>query len=102
MEDCAEGILLAAEKYNQPEPANIGTGQEISIKNLVELIAELTVYRGRIVWDTNKPNGQPRRCLDTERAKREFGFAAKTDFRKGLRRTIDWHLSACNRVAADR
>src|SRR5262249_37640274 len=86
VEDCAEAILLATEKYNQSEPVNIGTGQEISIRSLVELIAELTRYRGRIVWDYTKPNGQPRRCLDTHRAKELFGFSAKTEFREGLRR----------------
>jgi GDP-L-fucose synthase len=94
VEDCAEAIVLAAEKYNQSEPVNIGTGQEISIKNLVELIAELTGYRGRIVWDTSKPNGQPRRCLNTDRAKELFGFTASTPFRDGLRRTIEWYLAA--------
>jgi GDP-L-fucose synthase len=72
---------------------NIGTGQEISIKDLIHLIAELTGYHGRIVWDTTKPNGQPRRCLSTDRAKERFGFIAKTDFREGLRQTIAWYLS---------
>ena len=88
VEDCAEAIILATEKYNQSEPVNIGTGQEISIKNLIQLIAELTDYQGRIVWDTSKPNGQPRRCLATERAKDLFGFSAKTSFRNGLKQTI--------------
>jgi GDP-L-fucose synthase len=94
VEDCAEAIILATERYNKSEPVNIGTGREISIKNLIELIADLTEYRGRITWDTTKPNGQPRRCLDTARARREFGFTAATDFHEGLRRTIDWYLSA--------
>jgi GDP-L-fucose synthase len=94
VEDCAEGILLATEKYDQPDPVNLGTGSEISIKDLIRLIAELMEYRGRIVWDTTKPNGQPRRCLNTDRARELFGFSAKTDFREGLRRTIDWYLSA--------
>jgi GDP-L-fucose synthase len=94
VEDCAEGILLATEKYNQSEPVNIGTGQEISISDLVHLIAELTCYRGRIIWDSTKPNGQPRRCLNTNRARQLFGFNAATDFREGLRRTVDWYLSA--------
>ena len=92
--DCAEAILLATEKYNQSEPVNIGTGQEISIRNLVELIAELTRYQGRIGWDTTKPSGQPRRCLNTDRARELFGFTAGTDLREGLRRTIEWYVSA--------
>jgi GDP-L-fucose synthase len=93
VEDCAEAVLLATERYNRSEPVNIGTGREISIKDLIELIAQLTEYHGCIVWDTTKPNGQPRRCLDTDRARRLFGFSAKTDFREGLRRTIAWFLS---------
>jgi GDP-L-fucose synthase len=94
VEDCAEGILLATEKYNQPDPVNLGTGSEVSIKDLIHLIAELTEYRGRITWDTTKPNGQPRRRLSTDRAKERFGFTAKTDFREGLRQTIAWYSSA--------
>jgi GDP-L-fucose synthase len=94
VEDCADAILLAAEKYNQSEPVNIGTGREISIKSLIELIAALTGYKGRITWDINKPNGQPRRCLNTDRAAKFFGFTAKTDFRDGLSRTIEWYLSS--------
>jgi len=93
VEDAAEGILLAAEKYNKPDPVNLGTGKEITIKELVDLIAELTGYKGQIVWDTSKPDGQPRRCLETSRAKEEFGFEAKTDFVKGLEKTIVWYLS---------
>lgn len=88
VEDCAEAILLATEEYNQSDPVNVGTGQEISIENLVKLIADLTEYRGHIRWDTTKPNGQPRRSLYTDRASKLFGFSAKTDFREGLRRTI--------------
>ena len=91
VEDCAEAIVLATEQFDGPEPVNIGTGSEIAIKELVELVAELTGFTGRVVWDTTKPNGQPRRCLDTRRAWALFGFRAKTDFRKGLRRTIDWY-----------
>jgi GDP-L-fucose synthase len=91
VEDAAEGILLASEKYNSPEPVNLGSGMEISIKHLVELIAKLTGFTGRIVWDTSKPNGQPRRCLNVERAEREFGFKARIDFEEGLRHTIDWY-----------
>jgi GDP-L-fucose synthase len=91
VEDCAEAIVLAAERYNDPDPVNIGAGFEISIRDLVELIAELTGFRGQIHWDPTKPNGQPRRCLDTSRAWERFGFRATTDFREGLRRTIDWY-----------
>ena len=94
VEDCAEAIILAAERYNKPQPVNIGTGEEISIETLINLIAELTEYRGRMIWDATKPNGQPRRRLNTDRAKKEFGFTAKTEFREGLRRTVEWYLSA--------
>ncbi|OGL48218.1 MAG: GDP-fucose synthetase [Candidatus Schekmanbacteria bacterium RIFCSPHIGHO2_02_FULL_38_11] len=90
-EDAAEGICLAAERYNKPEPVNLGAGFEISIKNLVELIAELSGFKGKIIWDKTKPDGQPRRCLDTTRAEREFGFKAKTNFEKGLEKTIEWY-----------
>jgi GDP-L-fucose synthase len=91
VEDAAEAIILATEKYNKPEPVNIGSGKEITIRDLVNLIAELTDYKGKIVWDTSKPDGQPRRCLDTSKAKEEFGFEAKTDFEEGLKRTIEWY-----------
>jgi GDP-L-fucose synthase len=94
VEDAAEGILLATEKYNKPDPVNLGTGKEIKIRDLVNLIAELTGYEGEIVWDTSKPDGQPRRCLDTTRAEKEFGFKAKTDFREGLLKTIEWYEKA--------
>jgi GDP-L-fucose synthase len=90
VEDAAEGILLATEKYNKPEPVNLGTNKEITIRELVNLIAELTGYEGTIVWDSSKPDGQPRRCLDTTKAKKEFGFEAKTDFREGLKKTVEW------------
>ena len=90
--DAAEGIILAAEKYNKPEPVNLGAGFEIKIKDLVGLIAELTGFDGEIVWDTTKPDGQPRRCLDVSRAEKGFGFKAKTDFREGLEKTIEWYL----------
>jgi GDP-L-fucose synthase len=93
VEDCAEAIVLASERYDGPEPVNIGAGFEISIKELVDLIAEMTGFRGQIVWDTSKPNGQPRRSLDTRRAWEWFGFRAKTDFREGLRRTIEWYTA---------
>ncbi|MCX5819062.1 MAG: GDP-L-fucose synthase [Deltaproteobacteria bacterium] len=91
VEDAAEAIALATEKYDKPEPVNIGAGFEISIRDLVGLITELTGFRGRVVWDTTKPDGQPRRMLDTARAFKEFGFRAKTDFREGLAKTIDWY-----------
>jgi GDP-L-fucose synthase len=90
-EDAAEGILLAAERYNGAEPVNIGAGFEITIKDLVEKIARLTGFQGRILWDPTKPDGQPRRCLDTSRARDWFGFTAKTDFQTGLQQTIDWY-----------
>jgi len=89
--DCAEGILLAAERYDGPEPVNLGAGREISIKDLGELICRLSGFQGRIEWDTSKPDGQPRRCLDTRRAKREFGFEARTPFEAGLKETIEWY-----------
>jgi GDP-L-fucose synthase len=92
VEDAAEAIRLATECYDKPEPVNIGAGFEISIRDLVGLIAELTGFKGRVVWDASKPDGQPRRMLDTNRAFREFGFRAKTDFREGLKKTIDWYL----------
>jgi GDP-L-fucose synthase len=91
VEDCAEAIVLATEKYDKPDPVNIGAGFEISIRDLAHLIVELTGFPGRIVWDTSKPGGQPRRCLDTTRAEREFGFRAQTSFEEGLQRTIDWY-----------
>jgi GDP-L-fucose synthase len=92
VEDAAEGILLAAEEYNSSEPVNLGSGMEISIKDLVTLIAKLTGFTGKLVWDTSKPNGQPRRRLDVSRAEREFGFKAQVGFEEGLRHTIDWYI----------
>jgi len=94
VEDAAEGILLASERYNKSDPVNVGSGFEISIKRLLETIARLTGFEGEIVWDTTKPNGQPRRALDTERAWQEFGFRATTDFETGLRHTIEWYHQA--------
>jgi GDP-L-fucose synthase len=91
--DAARAIALATERYNKSDPVNIGSGFEISIKVLVEKIARMTGFEGELVWDRSKPNGQPRRALDTSRAKEEFGFIAKTDFDEGLRNTIDWYLS---------
>ncbi len=89
--DAALGIVMGTQDYDGTEPVNLGTGYEISIKELVELICELMGYEGEIVWETDKPNGQPRRCLDTERACREFGFTAKVDFKQGLKNTIEWY-----------
>jgi GDP-L-fucose synthase len=91
VEDAAEAIVMASERYNGSEPVNIGSGHEISIKDLTNLIARLTGFTGRIVWDTSKPNGQPRRGLDTSRAEQYFGFKARTPFEEGLRRTIEWY-----------
>ena len=91
VEDAAEGILRASEKYNESEPVNLGSGYEISIKDLVGMIARLTGFEGKLVWDTSKPNGQPRRGLDVSRAEALFGFHAGTPFEEGLRRTIEWY-----------
>lgn len=91
VEDAAEGIVLATQHYNKAEPINLGSGREISIKNLAELIAELIGYKGQIVWDTTKPDGQPRRLFDASRAHQEFGFLAKTSFIEGLQKTITWY-----------
>lgn len=91
VEDAAEAIILATEKYNKPYPINIGAGFEIKIKDLVELIAKLTGFKGKIVWDASKPDGQPRRRLDTSKAEKEFGFKAKTSFEEGLKKTIEWY-----------
>jgi len=100
--DAAEGILLATERYNDPDPVNIGSSFEISIRDLVMLIADLTGFRGRIVWDTTKPNGQPRRKLDVSRAWKRFGFRAETTFSEGLRATIDWYRAHREPVATMR
>jgi GDP-L-fucose synthase len=94
VDDAAEGILLASEKYNSSEPVNIGSSFEISIKDLVELIAKHTGFKGSIVWDTTKPNGQPRRKLDVSRAKKEFGFSSHTTFDEGIKKTIYWYKDA--------
>jgi len=90
VEDCARGIVLAAERYDSPEPVNLGAGFEITIRELAEKIRELASYKGRLVWDRSKPDGQPRRRLDTSRAAERFGFSAQLGFDDGLRRTIDW------------
>lgn len=92
VEDAAEGIALAAERYNGNEPVNLGSGNEISIKDLASTIARLTGFQGELVWDINKPNGQPRRALDVSRAEKFFGFRAQMSFEEGLRRTIEWYI----------
>ncbi len=94
VEDAAEGIVLATEKYEKPDPVNLGSGMEISIKDLAELICKLMDFKGKIRWDTSKPDGQPRRCLDVSKAEREFGFRAKTSFEEGLKKTIDWYCQS--------
>src|SRR5207244_9344750 len=90
VDDAAEGILLASERYNSSDPVNLGSGEEISIKDLVGKVAAAVGFKGRIVWDSSKPNGQPRRKLDTQRAEERFAFRSRTDFDEGLRRTVDW------------
>lgn len=95
VEDAAEGIVMATENYNKSEPVNLGSGYEISIKDLVAKIIDITEFKGEVVWDRNKPDGQPRRCLDTSLAYQEFRFRAKTEFDEGLRKTIDWYLMNC-------
>ncbi len=89
--DAAQGIVMATQSYDDPDPVNLGTNQEISIKALVELICELMNFQGEIIWETDKPNGQPRRCLDTQRAKERFDFTAQTEFKVGLENTINWY-----------
>lgn len=102
VEDAAEGMLTAAEKYEQPEPANLGSGEEISIRDLVELACELVGFQGAVKWDAAKPDGQPRRCLDTSRAATEFGWRAKTKLRDGMRKTIAWFDEEMGRQARTR
>src|SRR5438445_1903980 len=93
VEDAAEGIVLAAERYDKAEPVNLGSSFEISIRDLVDIIAETTQFRGRIRWDSSQPNGQPRRKLDTTKAEQEFGFRARMDFKNGLKKTVEWYES---------
>jgi GDP-L-fucose synthase len=100
VEDAAEGILLATEKYHGSEPVNIGSGYEISIKDLTEMIVHLTGYKGRLVWDASKPNGQPRRGLDVSRAEKLFGFRVKVNFEAGLRRTVEWYMDNREQINA--
>lgn len=99
VDDAARAIVMATESYASEEPVNVGAGAEISIRELAELIAELTGFAGRLVWDVTKPNGQPRRCLDVTRAERTFGFRASTPLRKGLQRTIEWYERAIEATA---
>jgi len=94
VDDCADGMLLAAQRYDGADPVNLGTSEEISIRDLAELIAELTGFEGEVVWDTSMPNGQPRRRLDVRRAEQLFGFRAKTTLREGLARTIEWYRAS--------
>jgi GDP-L-fucose synthase len=94
VDDCVEGLVLAAERYDGPEPVNLGAAREISIRDLAELIADVTGYEGRITWDTEKPNGQPRRSVDATRARHLFGFEARTPLREGIERTVAWYRSA--------
>jgi GDP-L-fucose synthase len=94
VEDCAEGLLLAAERYDNAEPVNLGTGEEISIRELAGLVAGATGFAGETVWDESKPNGQPRRRLDTSRARERFGFEAQTSLREGIERTVAWYRAA--------
>ena len=96
VEDAADGIISATEKYDKPAPVNLGTGKEITINGLVKLVAKLTGFEGQIIWDKSRPDGQPRRCLDVTGAKREFDFEAKTDLTSGLKKTIEWYTS--NRI----
>lgn len=91
VDDAARGIVRAAESYDKPDPVNLGAGMEITIRDLVDLIAELTGFEGEIVWDISKPDGQPRRMLDVSAAEREVGFRAAVEFREGLKKTIEWY-----------
>jgi GDP-L-fucose synthase len=93
VDDCVDGLVLAAERWDGPEPVNLGTGQEISIRDLAKLVAEVTGFEGRITWDTTMPNGQPRRGLDASRAKERFGWEARTPLREGLEQTVSWYRS---------
>jgi len=97
VEDAADAIVCAMEKYNKSDPINIGAGFEISIKELVDMIVKLTGFKGQVIWDKSKPDGQPRRMLDTSKAEKEFGFKAKTGFEQGLKNTIEWYRSVHNK-----
>lgn len=91
VDDAARGIAIATQQYSDADPVNLGTGEEISIRDLITLLCDLMEFKGEIVWETDKPNGQPRRCLDTQRAKERFGFTAQVGFEEGLKNTIDWY-----------
>lgn len=91
VDDAARGIVVATQKYSDPDPVNLGTGEEISIRDLIVLLCDLMEFKGEIVWETDQPNGQPRRCLDTQRAQERFGFTAEVSFEQGLKNTIDWY-----------
>lgn len=93
VDDAARGIVLAAEQFEKGDPVNLGSGMEITIRDLVDMIAEITGFTGKIVWDTSKPDGQPKRCLDVSRARDEFGFEAQVGFPEGLKRTVEWYLA---------
>ena len=97
--DAAEAIVAAAESYDGADPVNIGSGEEISIRDLADKIALLTAFTGRIAWDRTKPNGQPRRCLDVNRAQHEFGFRAHTNLDAGLKAVVDWYLATCGTLS---
>jgi GDP-L-fucose synthase len=94
VDDCVDGVVLAAERYDGPDPVNLGSAHEISIRDLAELVAGVTGYEGRITWDTKRPNGQPRRSVDATRARELFGFEARTPLREGIERTVAWYRSA--------
>ncbi len=100
VDDAARGIVMAAERYDSPEPVNLGSGFEISMKDLAEKIAELTGFEGKFIWDASMPNGQPRRRLDTSRARERFGFEARVGFDEGLKKTIEWYLASRNSIEA--
>ena len=100
VDDCVEGLVLAAERYDGADPVNLGAGKEISIRELAELIADVTGFTGRIEWDTTKPNGQPRRSVDASRARELFGFEARTPLREGLERTVAWYREHASAYAA--
>jgi GDP-L-fucose synthase len=100
VEDCVDGLVLAAERYDGPEPVNLGAGKEISIRELAELVADVVGFQGKIVWDTSMPNGQPRRSVDASRARELFGFEARTPLRDGLERTVAWYREHAGAVAS--
>jgi GDP-L-fucose synthase len=97
--DAARGIVMATQSYDEPDPVNLGTNHEVKIRDLVETLCELMGFEGEIVWETDQPNGQPRRCLDTQRAKEKFGFVAEVGFKEGLKNTIEWYRQHAEPVA---